>query len=127
MNKNNKMTGLIATAALLLVAIAAGTYPSWKPVSVVSGEFTGSAKGMGGDVTVTLTIEENHITDVVGEGKNETKGLGDKAVEKITAAMKEGPTVDVETVSGATISSNATIEAAKAALTSAGLKADDLK
>ena len=127
MNKNNKMTGLIATAALLLVAIAAGTYPSWKPVSVVSGEFTSSAKGMGGDVTVTLTIEENHITDVVGEGKNETKGLGDKAVEKITAAMKEGATVDVETVSGATISSNATIEAAKAALTSAGLKADDLK
>ena len=41
--------------------------------------------------------------------------------------MKEGATVDVETVSGATISSNATIEAAKAALTSAGLKAEDLK
>lgn len=125
--KKNKMTGLIATAALLVIAVVAGTYPAWAPTSVVSGEFTGSAKGMGGDVTVTLTIEENHITDVVAEGKDETKGLGDKAVAKMAEAMKEGATVDVDTVSGATISSNAMLEAANAALTSAGISAEDLQ
>ena len=45
MAKNNKMIGLAATAALLVVAVVAGTYPSWKSTPVVSGEYTGSAKG----------------------------------------------------------------------------------
>jgi hypothetical protein len=40
----NKVLGIIAAAALVLVCVAAGTYPSWKPVSTVSGEFTGQQR-----------------------------------------------------------------------------------
>ncbi len=47
----------------------------------VSGEFTGTAKGMGGDVTVTLTLEDGKITGCTAEGKDETPGIGTMALE----------------------------------------------
>lgn len=127
MAQNNKLIGILSTVGLLAVAVLAGTYPSWKKTSNVSGDFTGTAQGMGGDVTVTLTIKDNHLEDVKAEGKGETKGLGDKAIEKITQEMIDNATIDVDTVSGATVSSTAMLNAAEEALTSAGLKASDLK
>ena len=45
----------------------------------VSGEFTGTAKGMGGDVTVTLTLTDGKITGCTAEGKDETPGIGTMA------------------------------------------------
>ena len=48
----------------------------------MSGDFTGTAKGMGGDVTVTLTLEDGKITDCIAEGKDETPGIGTLALEQ---------------------------------------------
>ena len=42
----------------------------------VSGDFTGTAKGMGGDVTVTLTLTDSKITGCTAEGADETQGIG---------------------------------------------------
>ncbi|MBE5797049.1 MAG: flavocytochrome c [Clostridiales bacterium] len=86
---------------------------------------TGSAKGFGGDVTVTITVTDGVITDVKAEGADETPGVGTPALEQLPAAMKAGNTVNVDIVSGATFTSNAVLEAAKAALANAGLNADD--
>lgn len=86
---------------------------------------TGTAKGFGGDVTVTLTVTDGVITGVTAEGANETAGIGSVAIEKLPAAMVEGNTVNVDAISGATLTSNGVLEAAKAALTAAGLNADD--
>lgn len=127
MAQNNKLVGILSTVGLLAVAVVAGAYPSFKKTANVSGDFTGTAQGMGGDVTVTLTIKDNHLEDVKAEGKNETKGLGDKAIEKMTQEMIDNASVEVDTVSGATVSSTAMLNAAQDALTSAGLKASDLK
>lgn len=91
----------------------------------VSGEFTGTAKGLGGDVTVTLTLKDSVITNVVAEGKDETEGIGSKAIEQLPGEMVDGNTINVEGVSGATVTSDAIKEAAKAALESAGLNPDD--
>lgn len=127
MAQNNKVIGILSTVGLLAVAVAAGTFPSWKPTANVSGDFTGTAQGMGGDVKVTLTIKDNHLENVKAEGKKETKGLGDKAIEKLTKEMIDKGTIDVDTVSGATVSSNAMLSAAKDALATSGLKVEDLK
>ena len=86
---------------------------------------TGTAKGFGGDVTVTLTLTDGVITDAKAEGADETPGVGTPALEQLPAAMVAGNTVNVDIVSGATYSSNGVIEAAKAALTAAGLNVDD--
>lgn len=117
MNKIGKLM-LSAMMAFSLVACSSST-------KTVSGEYTGTAKGMGGDVTVTLTLKDSVITDVKAEGKDETEDIGTKALEKLPGEIAEGNTVNVDVVGGATITSNAIIEAAKAALTSAGLNPGD--
>lgn len=91
----------------------------------VSGEYTGTAKGLGGDVNVTLTLKDSVITDVKAEGKQETEGIGTKALEQLPGEMVEGNTINVDGVSGATVTSDAIKEAAKEALKSAGLNPDD--
>ena len=46
----------------------------------------------------------------------ETAGISDGAIEKIPAAIVEKQSTDVDTVSGATVTSKAIIEAVNAAL-----------
>ena len=86
---------------------------------------TGTAKGFGGDVTVTLTLTDGVITEAKAEGADETPGVGTPALEQLPAAMVAGNTVNVDAVAGATFTSNAVIEAAKAALVAAGVNPDD--
>lgn len=83
-------------------------------------------KGFGGDVTVTLTIENNEIVAAKAEGAGETDGVGSKAIENLPAAMVEQNSVKVDAVASATITSNAVLAAAEKALAEAGLKPEDL-
>ena len=76
-------------------------------------------------MTVTLTVENGVITAAKAEGADETPGVGTPALEKLPAAMVDGNTVNVDVVGGATFTSNGVIEAAKAALTAAGLNVED--
>ncbi len=94
-------------------------------VPAMAEEVTGTAKGFGGDVTVTLTIDNGVITAAKAEGADETPGVGTPALEQLPAAMAANNTVNVDVVAGATFTSNAVIEAAKAALVAAGLNPDD--
>ncbi len=79
-----------------------------------------TAKGFGGDITVTLTVENGALTSVEIEGANETEGVGSRAVELLGDTMVAANSVEVEAVSGATISSNAILAAAAEALTATG-------
>lgn len=111
-----------AVAALMAVSLAAcggsGTG--------VSGEFTGTAQGMG-EVTVTLTLKDSVITDVKASGPDETEGIGSVALEQMPAKMAAGSTINVDSISTATITSEAIKEAAAKALKSAGLNPDDYR
>ena len=77
---------------------------------------TGTAKGFGGDVTVTLTVDGDDIVSVVAVGDSETKGIGSNAIEQLPAAIAEADSTEIDGVTGATISSNAIKEAVNAAL-----------
>ena len=107
-------------AALLLTLVMVLTM-----VPAMAETTTGTAKGFGGDVTVTLTVENGVITAAKAEGADETPGVGTPALEQLPAAMVAGNTVNVDVVGGATFTSNGVIEAAKAALVAAGLNPDD--
>ena len=91
----------------------------------VSGEFTGTAKGLGGDVNVTLTLTDGKITGCTAEGAGETVGIGSVVIDTFPAIVTESGSIAVDAVSGATITSVAFVEAAAAALTAAGLNPDD--
>ena len=130
--KNTKMKQSIAALAMAaVVAVSLLGYgcgsKSASTAGGVSGDFTGTAKGMGGDVTVTLTLEDGKITGCTAEGKDETPGIGTLALEQLPAQIAETGSIAVDGVSTATITSNAIKEAAAAALTAAGLNADDYK
>jgi len=92
------------------------------PVEVESQVLTGVAAGFGGDVTATVSIDENGvITDVTVETPNETEGIGAAAAPTVAQAIVDAQSVTVDTVSGATVTSTAVIEAVTAALTDAGV------
>ena len=93
----------------------------------VSGSYEGTAKGFGGDVTVTLTLTDGVITDAAAVGAGETEGIGSKAIEALPAAMAESGSIAVDGVSGATISSDAVKAAAEAALVAAGVDPEAYK
>ena len=84
-----------------------------------------TAKGYGGDITVTLTVKDDKITDVKIVGDGETKDVGSKAVEQMPEQIMSAQTYDVDGVSGATISSTSIKKATKEAMTAAGLLATE--
>lgn len=94
--------------------------------AALAQDYTATEKGFGGDVTVTLTIENNEIVAAKAEGAGETEGVGSKAIENLPAAMVEQNSVKVDAVASATITSNAVLAAAEKALAEAGLKPEDL-
>ena len=71
-----------------------------------------------------VTIRNGAIEDIEVTGDSETQGLGSVAVEELPGKMLEERKVDVDGVSGATISSRAIKEAVKTALMNAGLDTD---
>ena len=126
-----KSVSALAMAAVIAVSLF-GYGCGAKPASTssdagVSGDFTGTAKGFGGDVSVTLTLTDGAITGCTAEGKDETQGVGSEAIAKMPGAIAESGSIAVDGVSGATVTSTAIKEAAAAALTAAGLNPDDYK
>ena len=92
----------------------------------VSGDFTGTAKGMG-DVVVTLTLKDGKIVGCTATGDKETEGIGSKVIDSFPAIVAESGSIAVDAISGATVTSNAFVAAAEAALTEAGLNPEDYK
>lgn len=126
-----KSVSALAMAAVIAVSLfgygCGAKSASTSSDAGVSGDFTATAKGFGGDVSVTLTLTDSVITGCTAEGKDETEGVGSQAIAKMPGAIAESGSIAVDGVSGATITSTAIKEAAAAALTAAGLNPDDYK
>lgn len=103
-----KKWSAIALCVLLLVA------------SAVAEEYTGQAKGFGGEVTVTIGVEDGKIVDCRIDAPEETESIGGAAAKTLAEAIAEsgGP---VDGVTGATMTSNAVAAALQSALQQAGL------
>ena len=80
--------------------------------TMADGEYKASAKGIGGDVPVTVTVKDGKIAKVeVGEN-SETQGIGSKAIEQLPdAIVKANGTEGVDAVSGASVTSKAIFDA----------------
>ena len=88
--------------------------------------FTGTAQGFGGQVTVAIEVDSGKIVSVTAEGAGETAGIGSRAIEELPAKIVEAGSWEVDALTGATFTSEAVKNAAKAAMEAAGLteKAD---
>ena len=114
--KRRLLALLVALSMLLVSAAMAET---------VTG--TGTAAGFGGEITVTITLTDGVITAVEAVGDGETNGIGGNIIKEWPDAFVEANGI-VDTYSGATfagVTRTAFIEAARAALTDAGVDPDD--
>jgi DMSO/TMAO reductase YedYZ heme-binding membrane subunit/uncharacterized protein with FMN-binding domain len=92
---------------MLEVSTTSGTYPD--------GIYTGKALGMNAMITVSVTVENGEISDVVIESSMEDEPYLSDSLTVIDDIVNSGST-DVDVVSGATYTSGGIIDAVKNAL-----------
>lgn len=124
MNRVLKVVGLTLIAFIFLVACDSDESTTGNGDGAVSGTFEGSADGYAGKIDVKVTLEDGEITNIETEHQ-ETETLGGVAIEGITEDIVSQQTVNVDAVSGATVSSDGFLAAVIAALEAAGLSAAD--
>ena len=121
--KKSKTLALLLSVSMLLSACggAKTDNKAGDGKETTAGETTGegTAKGHNGDLKAVVTFDGDKITkiDLTHE---ETEGLGDKAADKLVEEIVANNSVKVDTVSGATVTSTAVIEAVKAAIEASG-------
>lgn len=108
---------LTLAMALSLAACAGGEEPAAEGGEPVV--LTGVGEGFGGDITVEVTLEGETITSVEVLSHEESEGISDPAIEEVPAAIVAANSTEVDTVSGATYTSEGIIAAVNAALESA--------
>lgn len=100
---------------------AAGTQTDAARGIFKPGTYEGRAQGFGGEIIAKVTLSESAIDTVELTGDGETPTIGGSALVKIQEDVVKKQTTDVDGVSGATITSTASLEAINAALTEAGV------
>lgn len=83
--------------------------------------YTGSAIGKNGPVEVEVTVNNGKVELVKVLKHKETNGISDPAIEKIPAEIVRNQALNVDTVAGATVTSNAIISAVGKALEKSGI------
>lgn len=120
MNKKFSIAASMLLAIGLVACKPTTDAPSNGTVQLKDGTYEGVGQGNNGPITLSVNVKDGKIDKVDVVKQAETKGLGDLAIDKVSKQIVENQSVNVDTVSGATNSSNGTITAVKDALTKAG-------
>ncbi len=117
-----KTTDNTAAATTAAETTAAETTAS----GIADGTYEGEGTGKGGAIKVSLTIENGEIADIQILEHEETPGFAD-AMDELREVMISTNQIEVDGVSGATLSSNGFIEAVTNAFAQSGGTMDQLK
>ncbi len=101
--------------------LAAGLLPLLTGCTARADQRTGEAEGYGGTLKVAVTMDGEDITRVEVTEHNETQGVGTRAIEALPTAIEEADSIDVDSVSGATITSEAIKQAVSQAMGMTGM------
>lgn len=96
-------------------------------IAFVPGTYNGTGVGHGGNISVEVTLSEDEIKDIIVTESNETSGFGNVAAEHIISDILENQSLNVDSVSGCTLSANGIKTAVENALESAGVDVKTLK
>lgn len=138
MKKIKRLLTLILCLMMLLTACATTEKPpvdddlvenkSGEEISRYKpGTYTATKTGYSGPLSVEVIVEENSIKDIKLTEFNDTVMVGSQAFETISKEILENQTLNVDMVSGATISSAAVLGAISDALSQADADIDALK
>lgn len=89
------------------------------PALAAAETYEAVAAGFGGEVKVSLSVEDGKITGAVVTGDGETPGIGADALVPLADQLVAAGSADIDGIAGATVTSDAVREAAAAALAQA--------
>ncbi len=112
----------LALSMLLLLTAAIGTASA---EGLTPGTYTQTVAGRNGDLEVQVTFDENGITAVEVTKQQETQGVADAALANIPAQVVEYQSIQLDAVTGATITSEAILSAVAGCIEQAGGKLED--
>lgn len=105
---------------LLVTALLLMTWPVCAETIFQSGTYTAKAEGKMGSITVEVTFSETAIESITILDHQETPGISDAAIERIPTDIITWQSLAVDTVTGATHTSNAIIQAVTDCVLQAG-------
>lgn len=114
--KLSKLRSILFTFILVLNLIACQATTT----AFTAGTYQATVQAHNGDLSVEVVVDEETIQSVVILDHNESVGIADGAIERIPLMIVESQSLAVDTISGATITSNAIIAAVTEALKQAG-------
>ena len=106
-----KLVSLFLSLCLVLGCMAFASADGYTP-----GTYEAAAQGFGGDVKVSVTVDESAITDVAITGDSETPEVGGAALETLKQQILDAQSAEIDGVAGASITTGAVKEAAAKAL-----------
>lgn len=116
-----RFTAVLLTFALLLAGCAGAIADG-----MTSGTYTAEATGFHGAIQIAVTVDEEAITAIDIVEQSETAGIGEAALPVLVESVLENQTIAVDSVSGATVTSDAFKAALTDALTQAGADMDKM-
>ncbi len=105
---------------LITVSIIAGCSVKNNTKSFKEGTYIGVGTGRNGEIKLEVTFNEKGITNIEIVEHKETEGIADPAFEKLPKKIIETQTLEVDSISGATLTSNGIIQAVKDAVSQSG-------
>lgn len=93
---------------------------------MTAGTYSAAAQGFHGEIKLDVTVDAEKITDIVIVEQTETEGIGASALPALVDAVLAQQTIGVDSVAGATVTSEAFKAAMKDALTQAGADMDKM-
>ena len=92
---------------LALVLALTMMLPGFAMADMTAGTYEAAAKGFHGDVKLAVTVDAEKITAIEVVEHSETEGIGSVALPQLVEAVLAAQTIGVDSVSGATVTSEA--------------------
>lgn len=112
--------GIAAVCLLVASTMACAGSPAKSSALYKAGTYTASAPGIHGDIEVQVKFSATAILEVKILKSEETQGVGDVALTTVADEIVKGQTLNVDTVSGASVSSQAVLDAVEDCVKQAG-------
>ena len=111
MNQNKATIFLLILILFFTISISAQ--------DLSDGVYKGTGEGMHGEMVIQIEIETGEITELEVLEHSETPTIAETAIEKVKEKILENQNWDVDTVAGATYTSDGIKEGVKEALAKA--------
>lgn len=96
-------------------------------VALTSGEFTVTTPGHNGEIPMVVRIDNNRIEAIDIDTSGESQGIADVVFTRIPKQIIEGQTLNVDIISGASVTSNGVIDGVAKVIKMAGSNPDILR